>query len=109
QRGRFCTGVRNCRGYGCGGCSAVHDQHRGSREDHLQPDPRGNGWNCSRLAGCRFRNDHSARCLCKVLRMTKPTRQQLLLVDDEEDANEELAELLEGEGFRCFTASSVKL
>jgi len=41
--------------------------------------------------------------------MTKPTRQQLLLVDDEEDANEELAELLEGEGFRCFTASSVKL
>ncbi len=27
-----------------------------------------------------------------------PTRQQLLLVDDEEDANEELAELLEGEG-----------
>ena len=41
--------------------------------------------------------------------MTHPTRQQLLLVDDEEDANEELAELLEGEGFRCFTASSVKL
>ncbi|WP_296258677.1 MULTISPECIES: response regulator [unclassified Pseudomonas] len=36
------------------------------------------------------------------------TRQQLLLVDDEEDANEELAELLEGEGFCCFTASSVK-
>lgn len=39
----------------------------------------------------------------------QPTRQQLLLVDDEEDANEELAELLEGEGFCCFTASSVKL
>ncbi|EGH20633.1 response regulator, partial [Pseudomonas amygdali pv. mori str. 301020] len=38
-----------------------------------------------------------------------PTRQQLLLVDDEEDANEELAELLEGEGFCCFTASSVKM
>ncbi|KFE51919.1 response regulator [Pseudomonas syringae] len=41
--------------------------------------------------------------------MASPTRQQLLLVDDEEDANEELAELLEGEGFCCFTASSVKL
>lgn len=41
--------------------------------------------------------------------MTSPTREQLLLVDDEEDANEELAELLEGEGFCCFTASSVKL
>lgn len=41
--------------------------------------------------------------------MTSPYRQQLLLVDDEEDANEELAELLEGEGFCCFTASSVKL
>lgn len=41
--------------------------------------------------------------------MVSPTRQQLLLVDDEEDANEELAELLEGEGFCCFTASSVKL
>lgn len=38
----------------------------------------------------------------------QPTRQQLLLVDDEEDANEELAELLEGEGFCCFTAPSVK-
>ena len=38
-----------------------------------------------------------------------PTRQQLLLVDDEEDANEELAELLEGEGFCCFTAPSVKV
>lgn len=41
--------------------------------------------------------------------MASATRQQLLLVDDEEDANEELAELLEGEGFCCFTASSVKL
>lgn len=41
--------------------------------------------------------------------MVSSTRQQLLLVDDEEDANEELAELLEGEGFCCFTASSVKL
>jgi DNA-binding NtrC family response regulator len=36
-------------------------------------------------------------------------RQQLLLVDDEEDAVLELAELLEGEGFNCFTATSVKL
>ncbi len=36
-------------------------------------------------------------------------RQQLLLVDDEEDALSELAELLEGEGFRCHTATSVKL
>lgn len=36
-------------------------------------------------------------------------RQQLLLVDDEEDALLELAELLEGEGFSCFTATSVKL
>ena len=36
-------------------------------------------------------------------------RQQLLLVDDEEDALLELAELLEGEGFNCFTATSVKL
>ncbi|WP_130905762.1 MULTISPECIES: response regulator [unclassified Pseudomonas] len=36
-------------------------------------------------------------------------RQQLLLVDDEEDAVLELAELLEGEGFVCFTATSVKL
>jgi DNA-binding NtrC family response regulator len=35
-------------------------------------------------------------------------RQQLLLVDDEEDALLELAELLEGEGFNCFTAISVK-
>jgi len=41
--------------------------------------------------------------------MASTTRQQLLLVDDEQDANEELAELLEGEGFCCFTASSVKL
>jgi len=41
--------------------------------------------------------------------MASSTRQQLLLVDDEQDANEELAELLEGEGFCCFTASSVKL
>ena len=38
-----------------------------------------------------------------------PSRQQLLLVDDEEDALLELAELLEGEGFCCFTATSVKL
>lgn len=36
-------------------------------------------------------------------------RQQLLLVDDEEDALLELAELLEGEGFCCFTAISVEL
>ncbi|MCY1395935.1 Response regulator protein TodT [compost metagenome] len=36
-------------------------------------------------------------------------RQQLLLVDDEEDALLELAELLEGEGFTCLTATSVKL
>lgn len=36
-------------------------------------------------------------------------RQQLLLVDDEEDALLELAELLEGEGFCCHTATSVKL
>jgi DNA-binding NtrC family response regulator len=35
-------------------------------------------------------------------------RQQLLLVDDEEDALLELAELLDGEGFNCFTATSVK-
>jgi DNA-binding NtrC family response regulator len=41
--------------------------------------------------------------------MVSSNRQQLLLVDDEEDANEELTELLEGEGFCCFTASSVKL
>ena len=36
-------------------------------------------------------------------------REQLLLVDDEEDALLELAELLEGEGFCCYTATSVKL
>lgn len=40
---------------------------------------------------------------------TSSPRQQLLLVDDEEDALLELAELLEGEGFCCFTATSVKL
>ena len=34
-------------------------------------------------------------------------RQQILLVDDEEDALIELAESLENEGFVCFTASSV--
>ncbi|KPG83043.1 MULTISPECIES: response regulator [Pseudomonas] len=38
-----------------------------------------------------------------------PSRQQLLLVDDEEDALLELAELLEGEGFTCHTATSVRL
>ena len=37
------------------------------------------------------------------------SRQQLLLVDDEEDALLELAELLEGEGFCCHTATSVRL
>ena len=37
------------------------------------------------------------------------SRQQLLLVDDEEDALLELAELLEGQGFCCFTALSVKI
>ena len=37
------------------------------------------------------------------------SRQQLLLVDDEEEALLELAEWLEGEGFICFTATSVKL
>ena len=36
-------------------------------------------------------------------------RQPLLLVDDEEDALLELAELLELEGFCCFTATTVKL
>ena len=36
-------------------------------------------------------------------------REQLLLVDDEEDALLELAELLEDEGFCCYTATSVKL
>ncbi|MFO2463380.1 response regulator [Pseudomonas sp. 15FMM2] len=34
-------------------------------------------------------------------------RQQILLVDDEEDALRELAESLEHEGFVCFTATSV--
>lgn len=37
------------------------------------------------------------------------SRQQLLLVDDAEDTLFELAELLEGEGFNCFTATSVRL
>ena len=36
-----------------------------------------------------------------------PCRQQILLVDDEEDALVELAESLENEGFVCFTATSV--
>lgn len=36
-------------------------------------------------------------------------RQELLLVDDEEQALLELAELLEGEGYCCHTATSVKL
>ncbi|MFC6336802.1 response regulator [Pseudomonas sp. CCM 7891] len=36
-----------------------------------------------------------------------PVRQQILLVDDEEDALVELAESLEHEGFVCFTATSV--
>lgn len=40
---------------------------------------------------------------------TASQRQQILLVDDEEDALLELAELLEGEGFCCYTATSVKL
>ncbi|HWD33379.1 response regulator [Pseudomonas caricapapayae] len=40
---------------------------------------------------------------------TSSLRQQILLVDDEEDALLELAELLEGEGFCCYTATSVKL
>ncbi|MDR6712002.1 DNA-binding NtrC family response regulator [Pseudomonas hunanensis] len=35
-------------------------------------------------------------------------RQQILLVDDEEEALQELAELLENEGFHCHTATSVK-
>lgn len=38
-----------------------------------------------------------------------PIRQELLLVDDEEEAIDELAELLEGEGFVCFTATSVRV
>ncbi|MBH3427527.1 response regulator [Pseudomonas alkylphenolica] len=41
--------------------------------------------------------------------LTSSQRQQILLVDDEEDALLELAELLEGEGFCCYTATSVKL
>lgn len=40
--------------------------------------------------------------------MPSAQRQQLLLVDDEEDALLELAELLENEGFCCHTATSVK-
>ncbi|MCO1623026.1 MULTISPECIES: response regulator [Pseudomonas] len=36
------------------------------------------------------------------------SRQQILLVDDEQDALLELAELLEHEGFACLTARSVK-
>lgn len=41
--------------------------------------------------------------------MTHPSssRQQILLVDDEEDALIELAESLENEGFVCFTANPV--
>ncbi|NNA92570.1 response regulator [Pseudomonas gessardii] len=35
------------------------------------------------------------------------SRQQILLVDDEEDALVELAESLENEGFVCFCATSV--
>ena len=38
---------------------------------------------------------------------SSPNRQQILLVDDEEDALIELAESLENEGFVCFTATSV--
>ena len=36
------------------------------------------------------------------------SRQQILLVDDEQDVLLELAELLENEGFVCLTAKSVK-
>ena len=36
------------------------------------------------------------------------SRQQILLVDDEQDVLLELAELLENEGFGCLTATSVK-
>jgi len=39
--------------------------------------------------------------------MSASARQQILLVDDEEDALIELAESLENEGFVCFTATSV--
>lgn len=35
-------------------------------------------------------------------------RQHILLVDDEQEALEELAEMLESQGFCCHTASSVK-
>lgn len=38
-----------------------------------------------------------------------PIRQELLLMDDDEAILLELAELLEGEGFCCHTATSVKL
>lgn len=38
---------------------------------------------------------------------SSPTRQQILLVDDEEDALIELAESLGDAGFVCFTANSV--
>ncbi|MGV2834304.1 response regulator [Pseudomonas shirazensis] len=40
--------------------------------------------------------------------LTSSLRQQILLVDDEEEALLELAELLENEGFTCHTANSVK-
>lgn len=40
---------------------------------------------------------------------TSSLRQQILLVDDEEEALLELAELLENEGFSCHTATSVSL
>ncbi|WP_084614797.1 response regulator [Pseudomonas batumici] len=40
--------------------------------------------------------------------VSSPPRQQLLLMDDEEDVLLELAELLESEGFCCFTATSVE-
>jgi len=36
------------------------------------------------------------------------SRQQILLVDDEEEHLQELAELLENEGYYCHTAGSVK-
>ena len=36
------------------------------------------------------------------------SRQQILLVDDEQDVLLELAELLENEGFACLTATSVQ-
>ncbi|WP_437882590.1 response regulator [Pseudomonas sp. LRF_L74] len=40
--------------------------------------------------------------------MPLPARQEILLVDDEEDILLELAELIESEGFVCHTASSVR-